>query len=541
MQSALDLSVMSRVVAAEAELDAQRLVYVFENGSFPDEVVNTTDLAVRGNQLASELQRIGIVTGDRVGVMMRNHPEFVYTYVATARLGAPAVPIDPRARGDKLAYFITFAECSVLLVADYVLADDAVADTIRKTGVRTYVLSTPEGRAAGIDLTGWASLNEVFDGPEAPTVREHVTDPTTPSLLGFTSGTTGKPKAIEFTHDRMLLYRRLPGFFGLQDDDVFYTGLSMTHGNAVIVTMMPPLWRAVGHSVFSRWFTRTRLWEICAEYGCTVWSNLGGIATALYSQPPSQWDQNNPVRLVVSAGMPRELWTPFEDRFGVRVCEWYGALEGGFAYNPVGVGPVGSFGKPPADLLRMEVFDGDEQPCASGEVGELAVRPVSGPARLTYYKNPEASANKVRDGWLRTGDLVYRDADGWLFFSHRKEEGGLRKLGEFISGSFIARVLAEHPGVLDVHIFGVPAKSGAPGEIDVVAAVVPVDAAAIEVAELFTLSELKLERSHIPDFIWIVDELPRTVSEKVQSRVLVDSFDDSDESVFGRVRTKSQG
>ncbi|WP_054371421.1 AMP-binding protein [Rhodococcus rhodochrous] len=528
-------------MTAEAELDAQRLVYVFENGEFPDEVVTTTDLAVRGNQLAYELQRIGIVTGDRVGVMMRNHPEFVYTYVATAKLGTPAVPIDPRARGDKLAYFITFAECSVLLVADYILADDAVADTIRRTGVRTYVLSTPEGRAAGIDPTGWALLNEVFDGPEAPTVREHVTDPTTPSFLGFTSGTTGQPKAIEFTHDRMLLYRRLPVFFGLEEDDVLYTGLSMSHGNAVIVNMMPPLWRAVGHSVFSRRFTRTRLWEICAEYGCTVWSNLGGIATALYSQPPSQLDRNNPVRLVVSAGMPRELWQPFEDRFGVQVCEWYGALEGGFAYNPVGVGPLGSFGKPPADLLQMEVRDSDDQQCAPGEVGELVVRPVSGPAQLTYYKNPEASANKVRDGWLRTGDMVYRDADGWLFFGHRKEEGGMRKLGEFISASYIQRVLAEHPDVLDVYIFGVPARSEAPGETDVVAAVVPAGGAAIDVADLFGLAELKLERSHIPDFIWIVDELPRTVSEKVQSRVLVESFDESDESVFSRLGSKVQG
>ncbi|KOS57627.1 AMP-binding protein [Rhodococcus rhodochrous] len=532
---------MSRVVSAEAERDAQRLVYVFENGAFPSEVVTSTDLAVHGNQLAFALRQIGIVAGDRVGVMMRNHPEFVYAYTAAAKIGAPAVPIDPRSRGDKLAYFITFSECSVLLVADYVLADAAAAATIRGTGVRTLVLSTPEGRAAGIKVTGCASLNEIFEGPEAPTVSETVTEPSSPFFLGFTSGTTGKPKAIEFAHDRMLLYRRLPGFFGLRDDDVLYTGLSMTHGNAVIVNMMPALWGSVGHSVFSRWFTRTRLWEICVEYGCTVWSNLGGIATALYSQPPSALDQDNPVRLVVSAGMPPELWRPFEERFGVRVCEWYGAMEGGFAYNPVGIGPVGSFGKPPADLLQMEVRDSDDQPCAPGQVGELVVRPILGQAQLTYFKNPQATADKLRDGWLRSGDMVYRDADDWLFFSHRKEEGGLRKLGEFISGSFIQRVLAEHSDVLDVHIFGVPARSDAPGEIEVVAAVVPMDAATIDVADLFTLAEEKLENSHIPDFIWIVDELPRTASEKVQTRLLVEAFDESDKSVLGRVRSAIKG
>jgi crotonobetaine/carnitine-CoA ligase len=94
--------------------------------------------------------------------------------------------------------------------------------------------------------------------------------------------------------------------------------------------------------------------------------------------------------------MPREIWRPFEERFGVRVLEWYGSPEGAFAYNPVGVGPVGSFGRPPAGLLDMDVLDGDGEALSAGRVGELAVR--------------------RRDGWARTGHRVSRDADGWLFF-----------------------------------------------------------------------------------------------------------------------------
>jgi crotonobetaine/carnitine-CoA ligase len=91
--------------------DPDRLVYVFENGGLPPERVTAEDLAVRGKQLAGALWRLGLRPGDRVGVMLRNHPEFVYAYVATAKLATPAVPIDPRARGEKLRYFITFSDC----------------------------------------------------------------------------------------------------------------------------------------------------------------------------------------------------------------------------------------------------------------------------------------------------------------------------------------------------------------------------------------------------------------------------------------------
>jgi crotonobetaine/carnitine-CoA ligase len=95
--------------------------------------------------------------------------------------------------------------------------------------------------------------------------------------------------------------------------------------------------------------------------------------------------------------MPREIWRPFEERFAVRVLEWYGSPEGAFAYNPVGVGPVGSFGRPPAGLLELDVLDADDQPLPDGQVGELALR--------------------RRDGWVRTGHRVSRDAHGWLAFA----------------------------------------------------------------------------------------------------------------------------
>src|SRR5437764_13214144 len=527
--------VFSRLVAAEAERDPERLVMVFENGPFGAERVTAADLAVRGNQLAAALRGAGLRRGDRVAVMLRNHPEFIYGLVANAKLGLPTVPIDPRSRGSKLTYFLSFAECAGLITADYVLADEAAADAIRAAGVKVWALSTPEGRAEGLDVSAeWPVLNEVLDGPEAAEQGEHVDDVTSPWLLAYTSGTTGDPKAIEFTHDRLLLYRQIPRSFGYRPDDVPYTGLALSHGNALVRTMLPAVCGVVDHSVFSRTFTKTRLWDVCIEYGCTTWSNLGGIATGIYSQPSSDRDLAHRVRLVVSAGMPREIWRAFEERFRVKVLEWYGTMEGGFAYNPVGVGPLGSFGKPPEGLLEMDVVDEDGRTEPPGQVGELILRPAGGEAKLSYYKNPEASARKVRRGWLFTGDMVTRDEEGWLYFAHRREEGGLRKAGEFISEGFIRKVLAEDPDVVDVHIYGVPSRAGAPGETDIVAAVVARDRETFDADAVFARCAARLERSHVPDFLQVVDDLPRTASEKVQVRFLVEALSESGRNVFTR-------
>ena len=535
MDSLLDAAVLSRVVRGQAARDPDRVVLVFENGQLAAEQVTAGQLAVRSNQVAAELAGAGLRPGDRVAVMLRNNPEFVYSLVANAQLALPTVPIDPRARGEKLQYFLRFAECSALVTADYVVADVEVAATIRDCGVRTWVVSTPEGRAMGLDYSAeWPVLNAAFTGGEAPDAGEHVEDVASPWLLAYTSGTTGDPKAIEFGHDRMVFYRKLPEFFGYRPDDVTYTGLSLTHGNALIATMMPAIWGAVDHAVLSRWFTKTRLWDVCIDHGVTTWSNLGGIATAVYSEPTSPKDRSHRVRLVISAGMPREIWRAFEERFAVRVLEWYGTMEGGFAYNPVGKGPVGSFGKPPDGLLEMDVVDDGGRPVAARHVGELVLRPVGGEAKLSYYKNPEASARKVRDGWLHTGDMVSRDEDGWFYFSHRREEGGLRKAGEFIAEGFIRRVLAEDPEIADVHIYGIPSRAGAPGETDIVAAVVPRDRETFAADAVFARCAGRLERSHIPDFLQVVDDLPRTASEKVQVRFLAAQLDESADNVFSR-------
>ena len=183
----------------------------------------------------------------------------------------------------------------------------------------------------------------------------------------------------------------------------------------------------------------------------------------IYSEPIRPEDGENPVNLVVSTGTPKGIWKGFEKRFNVTIHEWYAAMEGGFAHNPPNTGPIGSFCKPFDDLMEMKVVREDDTECAPGEIGEIIGRNVEGETKVEHHGNPEASLAKTRGGWLRTGDMVHRDENGWLYFDFRKG-GGLRRQGDFILPEYVEGVISEHPDVSDICVYGIKATSGAPGE-----------------------------------------------------------------------------
>jgi crotonobetaine/carnitine-CoA ligase len=290
---------------------------------------------------------------------------------------------------------------------------------------------------------------------------------------------------------------------------------------------------AVAHgipAIISERFSKSRLWDVCRRHGATTFSLLGGMATAICAEPPRPDDADNPVRFVVSAGMPRALWRDFERRFGVDILEWYGAIDGGVAFKPIGEGPVGSFGKP-IPGMEMKVVDEAERECPPGVTGELVCRTVGGPTEIRYLDDPEASAAKTRGGWIRTGDMCHADGEGWLFFDYRKG-GGLRHNGDFVLPDYVERAAIEHPAISDACCYGVPAASGAPGESDVVLAVVPRAGAAFDPAALFAHLAAHLEANFVPSFLQVVDEIPKTISEKPQVRFLQERLGASGAAVY---------
>ncbi len=526
--------ILADLIAVRAEAAPDFDVVTFDGGEVhPHEVRTYADLWMNGNRIAAGLIAKGLNEGDRFALMMRNHPEFIETMVAASLTGGVFVPIDPRTRGGKLAYTLRNSECRGIVCADYTLAQvAAVRPDLPNLEWITVLESREEPDCMPTaDVPGAEPFAPLIDTPECY-VTPRVDVPGDPFEIIYTSGTTGDPKGVVCANGRYVASSAMGYLVGLQPGDRPYNGLSLTHGNAQIVTLAPSLVMKL-RAVFSRRFTKSRLWDVCRAHGCTVFNLLGGMATAIYSEPPKPNDADNPVRMVLSGGMPAALWRAFEERFNVKIFEAYAAVEGGLAINPPGVGPIGSFGKPPP-TLEMKIVDERGNECLPGVIGELISRPTTGErVEVEYFKNEAASQKKTAGGWLRSGDMCHRDAAGWFYFDFRKG-GGIRHNGDFVNPGFVEKVIAEHPQVDDVFVYGVPAASGAPGESDVVAAIVAVDAERFDPASVFATCVKGLEPNFVPSYLQVVDEIPKTASEKPQERFLLGRFNPDGPGIYRR-------
>lgn len=521
--------ILANLIANRAETDPDRDVLTFENGDGPDEVRTYKQLWECGSKVAQALVDEGMAKGDYFAILMQNHPEFIDVMVGASITGAVFVPIDPRTKGQKLHYLLMHSGCKGIVCADYSL--DAVMEVSGDLPNLQWIWVLGQSGALQrvISKNRVRFFDEIYRQP-VPSIEIASTDPLDPMEIMYTSGTTGDPKGVVIRHVRWGSVANWNGLLGYLPDDRPYTGLSLTHGNAQLLTLSCVLKLGM-RAVFSRKFTKSRLWDIARKYGCTTFNLLGGMTTAIYSEPPKPNDNDNPIRLVISAGMPAAIWESFEKRFNLNILEIYAAVEGGLTIKPVGQGPIGSIGKAPPSLkLRLVDEYGEDVPV--GSQGEIIFQPADDVLpQVDYLHDPEASKKKVHGGWLRMGDIGHLDAEGWLFFDFRAG-GAIRHNGDFIQPASIEKVLAESPLVTDVYVYGVKAASGAPGEKDVVAAIVPANADDLHIPSLFAHCRAALEASSIPTYFQVVTEIPKTASEKPIERFLLEAFNRGDDQIF---------
>ncbi|NQV19947.1 MAG: AMP-binding protein, partial [Rhodospirillales bacterium] len=296
-----DDTILADLIAIRAEEKPDLDVVTFEGANVRDDEVRTyAELFQNANRIAADLIAKGMEPGDRFAILIRNHPEFVEMMIAASISGCVFVPIDPRTRGDKLAYTIRNSGACGIYCADYSLAQvaeirDQVPDmkwvTVLETGEEKGAMQTADvpgaENFAGIMTTPFNAIDVRLKGP-GDTLQ-----------IVYTSGTTGDPKGVVLPNERFGNIAKMGPWVGLTPDDRPYTGLSLTHGNAQMLTLAFALGMGL-RAVFSRKFTKSRLWDITRKYGCTTFNLLGGMATAIYSEPVKPDDADNPVRFVLS-------------------------------------------------------------------------------------------------------------------------------------------------------------------------------------------------------------------------------------------------
>ena len=521
--------ILARHISLKADCLPDKTIVTFvdiaADGAFSEQPCTYKMLWENGQRMGKALLDVGMKQNDAFGIVMQNHPEFLYSMIGSSVAGTIFVPIDPRTRGEKLVHMLGFSECRGAIIADYALS--TLLDVLDRLPKLEWVWVLGEADLA--DLPQAQNVSSLLDTP-VPNVSIRADDPNTAMQMLFTSGTTGDPKGILSPYERLRVSKLIPDVLGLNAQDCLYTGLSLTHANAQILTLCVSLYSDIP-CVISKKFTKSRLWDITREYNCTVFNLLGGMTTGLYSEPEYSFDTDNPVRMVLSAGMPKAIWQNFSDRFGVDIFEMYGAAEGGLTFNPPGIGPIGSIGKPPPHL-EMKIVDKNDHEVSAGQQGEIIFRNADGTVPVVkYFKNGEASAKKTKGGWLRMGDIGTVDEDGWAYFLFR-DGSGIRRNGDFVTPAYVEKEIAEQNSVDDVYVYGVPTPENAPGEKEIVAAIVPKRDEIFDPATVFSTCREKLENNFVPRFIQLVSEIPKTASEKPIERLLHEAFENGTDVIF---------
>jgi fatty-acyl-CoA synthase len=418
-------------------------------------------------------RRAALATAERrpgpfhIGVLLDNVPEYLLWLGAAALAGAAVVGINPTRRGEELGRDVRFTDCQ-LLVTDAAGARLLDGLDLGAVGERLLVVDGEEygARLAAVapDGAGAASTDGAGvawpDGASAPSPEDLL-------LLLFTSGTTGDPKAVRCTQGRLAaIAGRAAEAYGFERDDVCYCPMPLFHGNAVMALWAPAL--AVGASVaLAGRFSASRFLADVRHFGATRFTYVGKALAYVLATPERDDDADNPLRVGFGTEASAPDRAEFERRFGCRLVEGYGSSEGGTAINVTPSTPPGSLGLPqpsedvavldPATMTECARarFDGAGRFLNPGDaIGEIVNR-SGGRAFEGYYNNPDGDAERVRNRWYWTGDLGYRDEQGFFYFAGRRGDW-LRVDSENFAAAPVERIVERHPHVAAAAVYAVP-------------------------------------------------------------------------------------
>ena len=434
-----------------------------------------------------------------IGVLLGNTPFFSSLLVAAAMTGLVPVGLNPTRRGEALARDIETADCQLVL-----------ADGDLQTYGAGFV---PEGMAVvDVGSRGWAEELERFRGSPISFSPSKFDDL---FMLIFTSGTSGDPKAVRCTHEKVAV----PGVmlaqrFGLGPDDTCYLSMPLFHSNAVMAGWAVAV--AAGASIaLRRKFSASQFIPDSRRFNATYANYVGKPMSYILATPPRPDDADNPLRVVYgNEAAPRDI-DRFAQRFGVTVVDGFGSTEGGVNIARTPDTPEGALGPLPEGLEIVDVDTGE--PCPPGVIGELVN--LTGPGNFRgYYNAPDAESERMTGGIYHSGDLAYRDDAGYVHFAGRLGDW-MRVDGENLGTAPIERVLMRYPDVTEAAVYAIPDPTV--GDRVMAALVLP-DGATFDPAAFrdFLAAQDDLGSKQWPAFVRVSTALPRTETFKIIKRRL---------------------
>ena len=497
---------MIHLLDEQVEVDGDRTFLVFENAA--QEVSELTYAAFRSEveDCARGLACLGVGHGDFVVLHLRNSPEFLIAWFAMARLGAVLVPSNIANTAGELEHLIGFSRATV------VITEPSLIEPVELAAAA--VEHDPQIVVARGEAPGHRTLADVLAaGVDVPDV--HVSSNDLAQLI-FTSGTTRKPKAVMLTH-AICLRSGLDSVHCLWLDrgERCLTALPLFHVNAQALSVFAAM-TVGGTLIVIEEFRASRFWAQVRDHRATQTAIVAMQLRTMLAQPVDPAESAHVLRRVFYAiNVTDAEKEEFEARFRVDLINGYGLSE---AMTLLAVAPVAGPRRWPSIGLaspgrRLELVDEHGNEVPQGEVGEITVRGTPGrDIMLGYYRDEESTAAALRDGRLHTGDNAYADPEGYLYFFDRKKDM-IKRAGENVSAMEVESALAEHPGVAEACVVGIPDPIR---DEAVAAVVVPTSPGSVTEAEILEHCRARLSKFKVPTVVRFIDELPKTSIGKIR-------------------------
>jgi carnitine-CoA ligase len=500
---------LTQLLHERVEAHGQHAFLIFEDRSGERSELTYAQFEDRVQRCAGGLAQLGLKQGDFAVVHLSNSPEVMIAWFALARLGAVLIPSNVANTATELEHILSLTGTSAVVTEPRYL--EVVREGIAaSTASPTLVIA--RGRESGCAAFADLMANEA--APPAEVASDDLAE------LIFTSGTTRKPKGVMLTHANCIRAGlHAVHCLWLDEGERCLTALPMFHVNAQAMSALAAL-TVAGTIILLEEFRASKFWSQVRAHEATQTCLVAMQLRTLLAQPPAPGERDHHVRrLFYAINVADEEKAAFEQRFGVSLVNGYGCSEAMtlLACSPV----VGDRRWPsvglPAAGRRLLLVDDDGREVAPGEVGEVIAEGVPGrDFMLGYYHDEDATAAALRDGRLYTGDNLYADADGYLYFFDRKKDM-IKRAGENVSALEVESTLLEHPQIAEASVVGI---ADAVRDEAVAAVVVPTEPDALTADEVIDFCRQRLSKFKVPSVVMFTAELPKTSIGKIRKDAL---------------------